>query len=48
MMNRLQQFPTDIYSDEKLVAMASTTFKKSYKKVPENISKHMLRFYSKK
>lgn len=48
MMNRLQQFPTDIYSDEKLVAMASTTFKKSYNKVPDNIAQHMLRFFSKK
>jgi hypothetical protein len=48
MMHKLKKFPTDIYSDNKLVAMASSTFKKNYKKVPEDIAEHMVRFYSQK
>lgn len=48
MLPTLKRFPTGIYTDEVLIEMSPKGFKKSYKKVPENMIQHIIKNYAKK
>ena len=48
MLPEIKAFPTGIYTDKKLVEMSPSTFKKSYRKVPDEMRNHILKYYSKK
>ena len=48
MLPEIKRFPTGIYSDRKLIEMSPTGFKKSYRKLPEDMRNHILKYYSKK
>lgn len=48
MLPEIKRFPTGVHSDKKLVEMAPKTFKKSYRKVPDEMAKYMLAKYTTK
>jgi hypothetical protein len=48
MLPEIKRFPTGIYYDKKLVEMSPEGFKKSYRKVPADMAKHIVKYYSKK
>lgn len=48
MLPEIKRFPTGVHSDKNLVEMAPKTFKKSYRKVPEDMAKYMLAKYTTK
>lgn len=48
MMPILKRFPTGIYTDKVLIEMSPKGFKKSYRKVPEDMANHMVKNYAKK
>jgi hypothetical protein len=48
MLPEIKRFPTGIYTDKKLAEMSPDTFKKSYRKVPADMAKHIVKYYSKK
>jgi hypothetical protein len=48
MLPEMKRFPTGIYTDKKLVDMSPSTFKKSYRKVPDEMRNHILKYYCKK
>jgi hypothetical protein len=48
MLPTIKQFPTGVHSDPALVEMAPKTFKKSYRKVPDDMAKYMVNKYKAK
>ena len=48
MLPEIKRFPTGVHSDKNLVEMAPKTFKKSYRKVPDEMAKYMLAKYTTK
>jgi hypothetical protein len=41
----IKKFPTGVHSDPELTKMSPSTFKKSYRKVPEEIRDYIIEFY---
>jgi hypothetical protein len=48
MLPEIKRFPTGVHSDNKLMKLAPTVFKKSYQKVPDDIRNYILTNFSKK
>jgi hypothetical protein len=48
MLPEIKQFPTGIYDNEALIKLSPTGFKKSYRKVPDDIRNIMLNSFAKK
>jgi hypothetical protein len=48
MLPAIKKFPTGVHSDQILVEMAPKVFKKSYRKVPEEIANYMITKYANK
>lgn len=48
MLPTIKTFPTGIYYDKKLMEMSPEGFKKSYRKVPDDMAKHIVKNYAKK
>ena len=45
MLPVIKRFPTGVHSDAVLIDMAPKTFKKSYRKVPDDMAKYMVAKY---
>ena len=48
MLPEIKKFPTGVHTDINLIEMAPKTFKKSYRKVPDDMSKYILAKYTDK
>lgn len=46
MLPEIKKFPTGVHSDKTLIGLAPDKFRKSYKKIPENIKEYIIRKYS--
>ena len=46
MLPVIKRFPTGVHSDAILIDMAPKTFKKSYRKVPDEMAKYMVAKYT--
>lgn len=48
MLPEIKRFPTGVHTDSKLIDMAPKTFKKSYRRVPDDMRTYILNNFSKK